>query len=239
MRLILNIAEQDRLAERGQWVSPLRGREFVGDVPLITSVDDGGAHGRPLHFLRRIELVSARHAAGVVVREVVVAGGTGPHLAVHDDALAVADRADGQPALGPPDPRGERRDQRVVLATGQHPAERIDPEDELGNVPSVPLSFFGWGDIPDQYGRRWDADDGEGPLPEDPGLPEVPGLLTRRPTTRTESSSEVSPDGVDRQSQPLVRERLDHVVLLDADEAERRIQQELHFAREMLLIVVQ
>jgi hypothetical protein len=65
--------------------------------------------------------------------------------------------------------------------------ERIDPEDELGSVPAVPLSFFGWGDIPDQYGRRWDADDGEGPLPEDPGLPEVPGLLTRRPTTRTES----------------------------------------------------
>jgi hypothetical protein len=65
--------------------------------------------------------------------------------------------------------------------------ERIDPEDELGNVPAAPLSFFGWGDIPDQYGRRWDADDGEGPLPDDPGLPEVPGLLTRRPTTRTES----------------------------------------------------
>jgi hypothetical protein len=66
-------------------------------------------------------------------------------------------------------------------------SERIDPEDELGNVPAVPLPFFGWGDIPDQYGRRWDADDGEGPVPEDPGLPEVPGLLTRGPTTRTES----------------------------------------------------
>lgn len=66
-------------------------------------------------------------------------------------------------------------------------SERIDPEDEMGNVPAVPLSFFGWGDIPDQYGRRWDADDGEGPLPRDPGLPEVPGLLTRRPTTRPES----------------------------------------------------
>ena len=78
---------------------------------------------------------------------------------------------------------------------------RIDPEDELGNVPAVPLPFFGWGDIPDQYGRRWDADDGEGPLPEDPGLPEVPGLLTRRPTTRKESRSAVSPDDAERPSQ--------------------------------------
>jgi len=51
----------------------------------------------------------------------------------------------------------------------------------------MPLPYFGWGDMPDQYGRRWDADDGEGPVPVDPGVPEVPGLLTRWAASRTES----------------------------------------------------
>ena len=27
---------------------------------------------------------------------------------------------------------------------------------------------FGWGDLPDQHGRRWDDDDGESPLPPAP-----------------------------------------------------------------------
>lgn len=35
-----------------------------------------------------------------------------------------------------------------------------DPEEELGGVPTVPESVWGWGAIPDQYGRRWDDDDG-------------------------------------------------------------------------------
>lgn len=54
--------------------------------------------------------------------------------------------------------------------------ERIDPLDELGIVPSLPLPYFGWGDIPDQYGRRFDADDGETPLPPDPGWSDLPPL---------------------------------------------------------------
>jgi len=54
--------------------------------------------------------------------------------------------------------------------------ERIDPLDELGIVPGRPLPYWGWGDIPDQYGRRWDADDGQSPLPENPGLTDLPPL---------------------------------------------------------------
>jgi hypothetical protein len=59
--------------------------------------------------------------------------------------------------------------------------ERIDPKEELGMVPAVPLPSFGWGDMPDQYGRRWDADDGEGPVPVDPGLPDISGILRNGP----------------------------------------------------------
>jgi hypothetical protein len=55
--------------------------------------------------------------------------------------------------------------------------ERIDPLDELGILPDGPLPYWGWGDIPDQYGRRWDGDDGESAPPRDPGLADLPPLL--------------------------------------------------------------
>jgi hypothetical protein len=54
--------------------------------------------------------------------------------------------------------------------------QRIDPLDEIGVVPPEPLPYFGWGNLPDQYGRRWDADDGESPEPKQPN-----GLLTDLP----------------------------------------------------------
>lgn len=54
--------------------------------------------------------------------------------------------------------------------------ERIDPESELGIVPRSPLPYWGWGAIPDQYGRRWDSDDWESPEPPNPGLADLPPL---------------------------------------------------------------
>jgi hypothetical protein len=54
--------------------------------------------------------------------------------------------------------------------------ERIDPEEALGIVPDEPLPYWGWGDIPDAYLRRWDGDDGETPLPPNPGLSDLPPL---------------------------------------------------------------
>lgn len=40
---------------------------------------------------------------------------------------------------------------------------KVDAVEVLCILPKVPLPHFGWGTIPDQYGRRWDADDGESP----------------------------------------------------------------------------
>ena len=54
--------------------------------------------------------------------------------------------------------------------------ERVDPLEALGIVPDEPLPYFGWGDIPDQYQRRWDGDDGESRRPRDPGLADLPPL---------------------------------------------------------------
>ena len=33
--------------------------------------------------------------------------------------------------------------------------EKVDPVEVLGIRPDRPLPYWGWGTIPDQYGRRW------------------------------------------------------------------------------------
>ena len=50
---------------------------------------------------------------------------------------------------------------RYVFDLGDHWVHRctvaprkVDPLDELGVVPDRPLPSFGWGTIPDQYGRE-------------------------------------------------------------------------------------
>ncbi|MEV0939590.1 hypothetical protein AB0I90_04315 [Micromonospora wenchangensis] len=55
---------------------------------------------------------------------------------------------------------------------------RIDPLDELGLMAAQPTPYRGWGDLPDQYGRRWDNDDGSAaPIrPSDP-LADLPPIL--------------------------------------------------------------
>ena len=47
----------------------------------------------------------------------------------------------------------------------------IDPQKELGSVPDRPLPYWGWGVIPDPYGRLFDGDDGETPIPPPPYQP--------------------------------------------------------------------
>jgi hypothetical protein len=52
----------------------------------------------------------------------------------------------------------------------------IDPAEERGIVSRGPLPCGGWGEIPDQYGRRWDVDDGASLHPPNPGLTDLPPL---------------------------------------------------------------
>jgi hypothetical protein len=44
----------------------------------------------------------------------------------------------------------------------------VDPLESLGTVPDRPLPCWGWGDVPDQYGRRWNGDGGSTPMPPAP-----------------------------------------------------------------------
>ncbi len=55
--------------------------------------------------------------------------------------------------------------------------QKIDPESVFGEAPDAPTAYFGWGDLPDQYGRRWSTDDGEGGVPPDPRGADLPPLL--------------------------------------------------------------
>jgi hypothetical protein len=54
--------------------------------------------------------------------------------------------------------------------------QRIDPLDALGIVPATPLPFWGWGQLPDQYGRRWVDDDGENRPPTDTRAKDLPAI---------------------------------------------------------------
>ena len=63
--------------------------------------------------------------------------------------------------------------------------EEIDPGKELGVVPGRPRPYWGWGVIPDPYGRLFDGDDGETPIPVPPQQPWLwanapePAIVTR------------------------------------------------------------
>jgi hypothetical protein len=49
--------------------------------------------------------------------------------------------------------------------------DQVDPLEVLGIRPDVPMPYWGWGTIPDQYGRRWADDDGESRAPPRPNHP--------------------------------------------------------------------
>ena len=61
--------------------------------------------------------------------------------------------------------------------------EKVDPLEVLGISPDAPLPYWGWGAIPDQYGRRWAGDDGESRAPKRPREPH-PMLLHSWPGKR-------------------------------------------------------
>lgn len=57
--------------------------------------------------------------------------------------------------------------------------QKIDPLDTVGITPANPTAYWGWGNLPDQYSRRWDRDDGESAQPKPPARPlaDLPPIL--------------------------------------------------------------
>ena len=53
-----------------------------------------------------------------------------------------------------------------------------DPLETLSVIPDRPQPWWGWGSIPDQYGRDWNGDDGDTRTPPAPdGLTDLPPIL--------------------------------------------------------------
>ena len=69
--------------------------------------------------------------------------------------------------------------------------EKVDPIQVLGITPPTPLPYWGWGAIPDQYGRRWAGDDGQSRAPRRPPQPH-PMLLHAWPGREPVPPLEVS-----------------------------------------------
>lgn len=69
--------------------------------------------------------------------------------------------------------------------------KKVDPLEVYGAVPDTPAAYWGWGEIPDQYGRGWAEDDGESAPPPRPqgGHPMLSGTwpdAPRPPVDRAE-----------------------------------------------------
>lgn len=57
--------------------------------------------------------------------------------------------------------------------------ELLDANEMFRPTPKAPVAIFGWGSLPDQYGRRFERDSGDDALPPDPEKADLPPL---RPT---------------------------------------------------------
>lgn len=152
----------------GEHLWPRPGRLFAAArshsfAQLAEAIDDGFARWDRAH-LHEFELADGTRL-------------TTPYEDWEEPGLALDDRRVHLGRLRP----GERF--VYVFDFGDHWAHlctvgplRIDPDEALGLVPDAPLPYWGWGDMPDQYLRRWDGDDGETPLPSDPELSDLPPL---------------------------------------------------------------
>ncbi len=73
--------------------------------------------------------------------------------------------------------------------------QRADPLETLGIIPDRPLPCWGWGwgDIPDQYGRHWNGDDGSNPMPKAPSGADRPAADLARVGNPAGAAGRVTP----------------------------------------------
>lgn len=168
------------LGGRGQELWPWPGRIFaVGPshtfLDLATAINDAFARWDRAH-LSMFTLADGRVVADPETGAEMAGSIGGPIIEPLDISSAKVSRV-----LGPEAEfqftfdLGDDWTHRCVVAK-----EKVDPVEVLGIRPSAPLPYWGWGSIPDQYGRRWADDDGEGRAPRRPSRPH-PMLLHEWP----------------------------------------------------------
>lgn len=159
------------LGGRGEHLWPWPGRVFaVGPshtfLDLANAIDDAFARWDRSH-LSMFTLDDGRVITDAETGAEFAASAFGPVIAALDITAAKVSRtltpgAEFQYTFD----LGDEWTHRCTVGAG-----KIDPLDEVGIVPDAPVPYWGWGSIPDQYGRRWADDDGEGRLPERPDRP--------------------------------------------------------------------
>ena len=154
---------------RGERFWPRPGRVFVASrshtfAALAAAIDDGFARWDRAH------LSSFTLADGTTITDV------NPFFDMPDDSVDIQTARLSRLRLG------EQFAYTFDFGDGwQHLCtvgdKRIDPEEVYGLEPHMPAPCFGWGALPDQYGRLWADDDGESPPPADTGDRDLPPLL--------------------------------------------------------------
>lgn len=165
---------------------------LVIDVELVSGGEDGDLWPRP----GRTFVASRTHTCEQFAEAIDDAFGRWDLAHLHEFTLA-----DGI-CVGEPDPDFDegrvivdsRRTKLGRLALGEQFAyvfdlgdywahlctvgpQRADPVESYGVVPPRPAAIFGWGDLPDQYGRRWVGDDGSSSRPPNPKGRDLPPIL--------------------------------------------------------------
>ncbi len=159
------------LGGRGQELWPWPGRIFaVGPghtfLDLAEAINDAFARWDRSH-LSVFTLADGRVVTDNETGAEMATWGAGPVLAPLDLAVTKVARtlqpgAEFQFTFD----LGDNWTHRCVLSQ-----QKVDPVEVLGIRPGAPMPYWGWGDIPDQYGRRWAEDDGQERAPRRPGRP--------------------------------------------------------------------
>jgi hypothetical protein len=168
------------LGGRGEQLWPWPGRIFaVGPshtfLDLADAVNDAFARWDRSH-LSTFTLADGRLVADEETGAELAGSISGPILAPLDMAAAKVARtlrpgAEFQFTFD----LGDSWTHRCVIAE-----QKVDPLEVLGIHSALPLPYRGWGSIPDQHGRRWAADNGQGRAPRRPSEPH-PMLLRTWP----------------------------------------------------------
>lgn len=171
----------DLLGGRGEELWPWPGRIFaVGPshtfMDLATAINDAFARW-DLSHLSMFTLADGRVVTDEEMGAELAGSISGPIIAPIDITVAkVARTVEPGAEFQFTFDLGDAWTHRCVVGE-----VKVDPLEVLGIRPKTPLPYWGWGSIPDQYGRRWATDDGESRAPEKPSRPH-PMLLHAWPS---------------------------------------------------------
>ena len=106
----------------------------MGDVAGVAGVDNRAADGRPVQFLRVVNLVTARHAAGVKVGDVlVIVADRADDVALHNlHVINVIEQLDARRGDRLNHPDAERRVIAEIVFVIHFTVQQLDADGDAG-----------------------------------------------------------------------------------------------------------